>query len=362
MPSSRVLLDEQIFIFQKRGGVGRYFSELARALLAESEGESQGVIEVEFAFRFGRNVDADRLALLHRSRVPLGPHSLYLLNSPFRQLRGTLVHQTYYHKRFLHFRPSLPRAMTVHDMIPERFPELFSSDPHLAKSEYLRRANLIFCDSEATRRDLQEFHPDLDAIIRVVPHGVSAYWFSIRATSDPSENPQILYVGARHGYKDFQVLVQALQIARLPGLRLVLVGGSPLDASETLQLRAIPGLDLQHHTDVEDSTLRQLYSKSSAFVFPSRYEGFGLPVLEAMAVGTVVITSDTPALLETGANRALVFESGSPEDLASNIVRALSMSSDERQALIASGRDHARQMSWQRTAAQTVQGYLDAIS
>jgi glycosyltransferase involved in cell wall biosynthesis len=342
--------------------VGRYFSELARALLAESERESQGVIEVEFAFRFGRNVDADRLALLHRPRVPLGPHSLYLLNSPFRQLRGTLVHQTYYHKRFLRFRPSLPRAMTVHDMIPERFPELFSSDPHLAKSEYLRRANLIFCVSEATRRDLQEFHPDLNAAIRVVPHGVSPYWFNTGAPSDLSRKPHILYVGARHGYKDFQVLVQALQIAHVPELRLTLVGGPPLDASETVHLRAVPGLDVQHQTDVEDSTLRQLYSKCSAFVFPSRYEGFGLPVLEALAAGTVVITSDTPALLETGANRTLVFTSGSPDNLASTIVRALSMSSDERQALISSGRDHARQMSWQRAAAQTVQGYLDAIS
>lgn len=364
--SQRVVFDEQIFIMQKMGGVSRYFSDLIAGLL-ERENPT---FRTELSCVSGQSVIAIRRGQIKPSPTFQESPKIHYLRNTGARLRSRYArihHQTYYHRRFLKLPKHALRVATVHDMIPEKFPEFFLSNPHLEKMTYLRNCHAIVSVSESTRADLLNLRPELEPKVFTIPLGVRSFWFD---QSDPhagggvgqvaprrSQDGFLLFVGARDGYKNFDLLLTALAQLGHESPQLVVVGRERLSISECQRIHE---LDLDHvvrHVDADDEVLRHLYASAIGLVYPSRYEGFGLPVLEAMAAGCPVLASRSSSLPEVGAEAALYFEPESRESLLDQLNTLIGMPGDSRIQLCERSRARALELPIDSTVEKTARLY-----
>jgi glycosyltransferase involved in cell wall biosynthesis len=255
---------------------------------------------------------------------------------------------------------------TVHDIAPLAIPHLFGGPlKHLAARFYFasvrRRASRIITVSHFTRAELMA-HGIADARrISVIPNGVGSYWFE--GSAKETRGNRLLFVGNLKPHKNLERLVDVVEMARrhLP-LELVVVGrfagfrsgisGRLLDFMRTTAWIRLLG-------EVSDSELRAQYHEAAALVFPSMYEGFGLPVLEALAASCPVVCSAIPALQEiAGPPRESggvvdYFDPTSSVDMAAVILRRLTLEAAEREKLVTAGRKAAAAFLWDKTAQAT---------
>lgn len=354
----RVRYDNQIFVQQRHGGISRYFVELIRAF---QQNAGLGV-EPELGWRWTRNahaLEADLgrpLPLLGAKGVTLRWANRLAHRS---QPSADLLHATYYHPRDMPRGAERPLVVTIYDMTPELFPQLFAAgNPHMAKRDYVARASLILCISESTRSDLTAVYGDIEAPVVVTPLGVGPE-FGPAAPKPPWCPPRyVLFVGRRDGYKDFDVALESFaeMAPDQAGLTLLAVGGGAFnEVEEALIARSrLRGSVIQRAAS--EAELPGVFAGAEAFVFPSRYEGFGLPTLEAMASGTPTVLADSSSHPEAGGDAALYFPPGDASVLASQLARILA-DSDLSRNLAERGISRAALFSWARTAGETAAAY-----
>ena len=252
-----------------------------------------------------------------------------------------------------HFQYALPLAcpshavVTVHDLSFERDPDLMSRRDRaifrVVVPRAVRRARVVFAVSERTRRDLIDLYRTPADKIVVTPNAVDSAF-----TPDGEPDGYLLFVGAVQRRKN---PLAAANAAKDVGLPLVVVGPEKEpDLSRELERR---GADLRGY--VEKAELAALYRRALCVVLPSRFEGFGLPVLEAMACGTPVVAADEPALREVGGDAAVYADDAG---LADAVRRTLA----DRDAWSRAGIERARLFSWDETARRVVDGYRRALA
>lgn len=360
----RVLYDGKAFIRQHRSGVTRYLSELIREFKTNP---GLGVDPVT-PYRWVANSHLAE-SLPGYTRIPLPrrvrAQVLNVLNA--RRIRGSsdgadLVHHSLYEPSSLETWCAPRRVCTIYDFTFEHFPQFLEWDDHLeAKELFIERCDALICISQATHDDLIRFHPGLDKPSAVVPLGVGEEFF------DPEPAPirglperYVLYVGNRHPHKNVDLLLSAFAEihSNYPSVHLVLAGAYLPE--ETARLEELGIADRTVRLRVSDRQLPWLYHRAAAFAFPSRYEGFGLPVLEALAAGCPVAMSNAPALLELGSDVALVFDPDDRDTLAGQIERLLTDRS-LADSLREKGRRRAEEFTWRRTAELTVSAYDQAV-
>jgi mannosyltransferase len=347
----RVCLDSIIFALQRAGGISTYWAEFCRYLSQEPG--------MEVRFRMPRpciSIAAAR-ALPAGTRVTTDriPAALaqYL---PFRAERGWIHHSSYYR------RPLSPRAIgvvTVYDFTYERFGAGRERAMHSwLKAGAVRRANGVICISEHTRRDLLAHYPDVDpSRVVVIPLGVASERFFPVPPREINRGlaDAVLFVGQRAGYKRFALAVEA--VSRVPGLRLAIVG-SDLAADEIALLdRHLERRWAMLGRTASDEGLRRAYSSCFALIYPSSYEGFGLPVLEAMACGCPVVTNRLSSIPEAGGEAALYSADQTPEAYAEQ----LSGLTDPalRASCVHAGLARSEAFPWRRTFSSTIAFYRD---
>jgi len=259
-----------------------------------------------------------------------------------RRLGAELVHTQYAVPLFC----PCPAVVTVHDVSFARDPDLMGRKDRLvfrrAVPRAMRNAERVLTVSERTKADIAELYRLPPGRIVVTPNGVDALFRPGTGTHD-----YVLSVGAVQRRKNQLV---ALEAASAVGLPLVVVGPEK-DAKVADELRR-RGARLEGYVDVE--RLADLYRGAACLVQSSRYEGFGLPVLEAMASGTPVVTVPEPALREVAGDAAVFVEE---DALADGIRRAL----EERDLLVAAGLERARAFSWRATADRTLAVYREIL-
>ncbi|HEV8250543.1 MAG TPA: glycosyltransferase family 1 protein [Gaiellaceae bacterium] len=253
-----------------------------------------------------------------------------------------------------HFQHSLPlrcpcrAVVTVHDLSFERDREVMGVVDRLVFKTVVprsaRRASAVIAVSERTRADLVELYGVPRERIIVTPHGVDP----IFRPDGSAGGGYLLFVGAVQERKN---PLAALRAADETGLPLV-VAGPPKDAALAAELA---GRGASVRGWVEKAELAELYRGAAALVLPTRYEGFGLPVLEAMASGTPVVATPDPALQELAGNAAVYAE---PDELAGAVRRALA----RRGELAAAGLERAVRFSWRETARRTAEVYRRALA
>lgn len=356
----RILFDEQIFLLQKRGGISRYFTELLRTFLQVPE------LNIEPVLNFRKTSNESLLTLSKELELGISRNTKpkpiqiaqAIASNTFRFPKVDLLHHTFYSKTFWHSGYKGPRASTHYDMIPETFHQTrLGINPHLSKHWYFNNVNHILSISDSAKHDLLRIWPEIDTPISVThlgkPEGVKQDFQRLQG--------YIIFIGVRAGYKDAESLFRAF--ARLPeNLRgkLEFLGGDKFTESEK---DLIDNLGIQNYTtqrNVTDLELAEAYGKAHLFVFPSHYEGFGLPALEALQFGCRSILANTPALKEVAQNSADYFTPGNVDELSDALLIALSDGPHENPYLD-SGLTRARNFSWLQTAKDTAKIYHSLI-
>jgi len=335
-----VLLDGIIFSLQLHGGISVYFQELIKFA---DEHNLRGVVQVG--------------AL--KQRLPHGLKNIALDKTTYRSFERyracrisedfSLFHSSYYR---LPGRPDIPAVVTVHDFVYERFSHGARRFVHSRqKNAAIRAAQAIICVSESTRQDLLEYvGVKHGQSVQVIHNGVSDIFRPLEAP--PSPIPFVLYVGLRGGYKNFDLALRAM--AFLPDFELYCVGGGPLLPRELVGISDSVARRVRHVGFVDDEALNMLYNQAACLVYPSSYEGFGIPVVEAMRAGCPVVSVECQAVIEVGGAALTVAEGLDPRALADAIVKTVS---SDRSSLIERGLSVAKAYSWEKTHAKTLDVY-----
>ena len=258
----------------------------------------------------------------------------------------------------------LPAAsvVTVHDLIHFRVAEAASKLRRAAAGPVLRRvvagAGRVVCGSEASRDDLVAMLPGVGDRVRVIPYGVSDRFRGVPPVGPPPvEGAYLLCVGNQKPHKNLAAAVDVLARLRAGGrhaaLRLVLVGRRFAGGGVAERARAQGVEDaIVELGEIDDATLHRLYGGCTALLFPSRYEGFGLPVVEAMAAGAPVIASSTPAVAEAVDGVWPVYAPDDVAGMATQVEALLAAPADHGRA-VARGRARAAALSWATAARAT---------
>lgn len=354
------MYDGESFLRHARGGIPRYLAEL----IGEFEDDPALGITPVTPYRWVASrhlAERDRrfveIPLPRQIRLPV----LRRLNA--RRLRkvepADIVHHSYYQPEAFELWPGKRHITTVYDFIVERFPHVLPpGDDHIARhTEVIQRADAVICISETTRRDLHRFHPDYVKPVFTVPLGVSDAFFDPTPAKLPGLPAKyVLYVGNRTAHKNIDFLLEGFaELAKLhPDLHLVLVGAPGPTESDRIN-----GLGIEpktHRLRVSDAALPWTYRKASVLMYGSLWEGFGLPVVEAMASGCPVVIADIDALTEVGGDATLVFEQEDRVTLVDHLNRVLT-DPDEAERLRRAGLERAHHFTWRRTAEETAKVY-----
>jgi glycosyltransferase involved in cell wall biosynthesis len=267
------------------------------------------------------------------------------------------------------------RVVTIHDLIYARFPEahagLRDRGMRVLVPGAARRSDRVIADSQNTREDLQELLGVAPEKIDVVPLGVGASRRDVEPTgeSELRERLQlgsrevVLSLSAKRAHKNLRALLDALaELPREQRPMLVLPGYATEHEAELREHARARGLqdDVRFPSWVSAQELEGLWSLARVFVYPSLYEGFGLPVLEAMARGVPVACSNASSLPEVAGDAALMFDPHSPAQIAAALERLLSDSA-LRDELRERGLVRAGEFTWQRTARLTLESYARAL-
>lgn len=272
-----------------------------------------------------------------------------------RRLEPALVH-------FQHALPlaaTRPAVVTVHDLSFERDPSVMSWRDRtvfrLAVPRSARRADRVIAVSELTKRDLVELYRVEPEKVVVTPLAADPRFGP--EGDMPGGEPYVLFVGALQPRKEPTAAIEALALIGPEAPRIVLAGpdkGGRAD-TEAAAIRLAVRAEFRGH--VSDDELAALYRGAACLVFPSRYEGFGLPLLEAMASGTPVVATTAGALPEVAGDAAVLVEPGNPVALAGGIERALA----DHERLRAAGLARAASFSWAETTRRTLDVYRELL-
>ena len=346
----RITLDSIIFGLQRFGGISNYWAKVVEYVSVDPELAGNLVLPKHLTYRDFDDAWIQRMPIRWET---LDARICRYLKAPTDAGEG-IFHTPYYRIPRLNVKKYV---VTVHDFTYERYRSGLARFIH-TKQKYasIRRADAVLCISDSTRRDVIEFCPWVDATKLHVTHlGVDSNAFYQEPAKSHSANDQtVLFVGQRGGYKRFDLAIEAVR--QSPRLTLGVVGPNLTDGERTRLLTRL-GTRWCEFGPVSTADLRRLYSSAFAFIFPSDYEGFGLPILEAMACGCPVVAAALSSLPEVGGAAAFYAERQTGECYASAL-SALD-SAAVREEVIRRGLKRAKEFDWLQTLQKNKSVYLD---
>ena len=362
----RVAFDHQIFVMQPYGGISRYITKIAQSIL-----DTEHQVGVFAPLHINNHLSSLSKKIVYGKHVNRFPpktvrfflaYNQFLLSSKIVKWKPDVVHETYY-TRFGSAPKFCPTVITVYDMIHE----LFSDEMPLTDSTSalkriaVDRADAVICISENTKQDLIRLFGTPANKISVVHLGFDQFSSqeSLDLISDISESPFLLYVGQRAGYKNFIGLLKAVAASKklMADFKVIAFGGSRFSSSEKKLIHSLGFAEDQvRHQVGDDNVLGQLYASAKAFVYPSIYEGFGIPPLEAMAHHCPVISSNTSSMPEVIESAAEYFNPLDTDDMKYAIEKVV-YSESRIGILKALGEKRLMSFSWNKCSQETLNVY-----
>ncbi|MGI8770598.1 MAG: glycosyltransferase family 4 protein [Acidobacteriaceae bacterium] len=364
----RIFFDHQVTSLQDAGGVSRYHFELVRELGRRTDARVEYLLGWNASVLPFRELASPTVRVLSRTtslRPGIARYGLNaLLTNAVAPLRGCF---DIYHSTYQRWEPGVRyRRMvaTHHDSTPERFPELFPDAAAVIerKRRLYQRADAILCVSQASRADLLHYYEVDPGKVEVVYHGFRPLESAGEDRHPLQGTPYLLYVGSRATYKNFEALLRAMASGAVPeSMALLVAGGGHWLPKELERLQAL-GLERRVTLlpRVEETELANMYRHASLLVYPSLYEGFGFPPLEAMSLGCPVLVSRTSSLPEICGGAAFYFD---PGDHAALVDCLASLLADERvrRSRVELGRAQVERYTWKSAADATFALYCRCL-
>lgn len=375
----KILYDYQTLLRQKYGGISRYFYELA--------------INVE---RLDPDVNIDIVAILSQNYYFSNYKSMKSYNTnntiikyiarlinkitirskiSINNVMGKpydIIHPTYYSDYFMglnHKKNKL--VLTVHDMTHEKFlkdsKDLGCQRIMKMKRRMILKADFIIAISENTKKDLLEFYPQLkEEKIKVIYHGYNRI-DSNEVIEDSNKKlfleKYVLFVGTRVTYKNFTNFLRSASILCKEDkeLKILCVGGGKFNDSEIQKINELKLTDRIYQKYLNDKELELAYKNAQCFVFPSLYEGFGIPILEAFSNKCPVVLSNASCFPEIAMDAALYFDGNDVDNMASTISKVI-YDNKLKEILINKGIKRLKDFSWKETAKDTIEVYHKVLN
>lgn len=368
----RICIDARMMGPENTRGIGRYIEELVRHLLALGTDDRFVLVTRSADHPFKNHPRVETLA----ADIPwYGLAEQLKLPSVFRRAKADLIHVPHWNAPLLY---RGPLVVTVHDLLLRHFPASAKTSTRtwllrLAKrllyrvvvANAVRHARRILVPTEFVKQDVAYFFPSAASKIMVTGEGMP------KPELPPVPSPQspapsyFLYVGSAYPHKGLGDLLDAWPTihGRYPGLKLKIAGEKDVFMTRYERRVAEFGLqDVEFLGRVSDSGLARLYGDASALVFPTHFEGFGLPPLEALAHGCPVIASDIPVLREVlGKNGATYFRLGDTDGILAAVESVLAQPEKSRSAARAAAFELQARHSWPVSAALTLRAYGQSV-
>jgi glycosyltransferase involved in cell wall biosynthesis len=371
-----VIYDGLIFQAQTFGGISRLYREMMPRIGELDPAISMTILTTgRCRGELPRHRQISRRALLPVDDI-LRPHRLWggfwerartgVQRRALKSMTGDIWHSTYYTSPGSWGRPIV---VTVLDMIHERFPQYFSRSRHerfrLQKEGAVSSADAVICISETTKNDLIHFYHADEMKIRVIPLAPSSAFRKLERIPDHplalTNEPFLIYVGGRGLYKNFREVVDAYGgWAYRKAVAMAVVGPAWSNEERALLVERDILDRVKLYVDIDDAALCQLYNRAAGLVFPSFYEGFGLPLLEAAACGCPIVASRIPTTLDIMGEDAIYFEPGKVGDLTGALTKAIQEGRDSIRA--GRGLEIAERYSWKKTASDTIALYRRLVN
>jgi len=353
MNKIKIYFDNTIFRAQKIGGISIVFCELIKLL------KLNGALDLHMLLN-GEN--ADNLVFESISN-DLNIHKEFQLPKvllPFFPVlrilpKGVIFHTTY--TRYS-FQKDIKKIITIHDLGYEHgiMRKGLKRAVHLFfKKIAIKNADGIICVSKNTYDDLYHFYDNIlqNKIVEVIYNGLSKEYFNFTNNDLSDKSHSILYVGGRQAYKNFEKTVMA--VSELKDFNLIIAGGGPMSDQHRKLLDRHLNLRYTIECNLSTEQLKEIYSKSYCLVYPSSYEGFGLPLIEAMASGCPVIACDNSCIYEITGDAAILISKPEIVEIKEAVISLKNES--VRRELIEKGRVNAAKFSWENTVRDTMKFY-----
>lgn len=360
-----IFFDYQAFE-QPYGGISRYFCELITGVNNEAQHHAH------LSLLWSNNVHLREYGIPVRSYPFIKRHRLFnKTNRLYNRLDATvnkydIYHTTYFNDFLVPYIGSSPCVTTFYDMTYERLSHRvaeLSNDKWIIpqKRKIAQRASHLIAISESTKQDMVEFlgvPPEKITVTYLSSPFVQNHESLTDKTTDP---PYLLYVGKRYEYKNFIPFLKAIaHVLIRHQVVLICAGGGDLTSQEKSIIQELALDKLVKYKEINDTILQDLYKRAISFVFPSLYEGFGIPVLEAFACNCPCVVSNTSSLPEVAGEAAIYMDPTDSGSMAHATEKSI-LDNDLRNKLIKCGRQQLSRFSWQRTVDDTLDVYKKLI-
>lgn len=357
----RILYDYQIMLEQKYGGISRCFCELA-SQYKKIYDDKVGIVAIgnknyylEELMGY-KAIDLSQWWFGTEAKEKFVKINQMIVKKLCDKGYVDILHSTWYDSYLLDIE-NCRHVITIHDMIQEKILE-YKADRRLIrlKKKLIEKADKVITVSVHTKNDILELYPEIpENKIAVVYNGGCIQKIPSKCNFELPDK-YILYVGARQSYKNFNNFIKAIKIVmqRYDDLFLVCVGGNAFSGNERNMLKSIRNRILQVNAD--DKDLAYLYRHAVEFVFPSKYEGFGIPIVEAFSCYCPVVLSNASCFPEIAKDAALYFDPDDVEDMADKMERVI-IDDTLRKRLIRKGYSRSKLFTWEKNAREMYQIY-----
>ena len=369
----KILFNNTIFFNQKVGGISRYICCLGNELI--NLNLDVKIVAPIFKNIYLKNFPGKNFRGTYFPRYPmynfLEKYSNFILKKNILKFSPDIIHDTYYSKNIV-FTKDSKKIITVHDLIHEKYSDSYKKSEEIInlKKTAFKNCNHFICVSNNTKKDLIEYYKIPENKISVIYHGANHllkyqnyeeknfFYKEKNKKGKVYEKPYILYVGKRSKYKNFNLIIDVFSKSKKlsKDFDIICFGGEKFSKEENEKFYKLNIVNNLKNVNQSDDELKNYYLKARALIFPSLYEGFGLPLVESMSLGCPIFCSNTSSMPEICGNAAIYFNPLEVEDLLHKLENNL-YSEKNLSNLISKGYKEINKFSWKKAAMETLKVY-----
>jgi len=356
----KIAISNSIFFTQKSGGISRYFVEISKQIIKDNNNDLKIISMINKNY-FLKDIPKKNKISLYMKRYPnfklLEKLNNYASQIYLNKFNPDIFHESYFSNNF-YVKKNISKVITIYDTIHEKFSEYYSKEQINQKKIIIDKYDHFICISENTKKDFIEIYKVPESKVSVT-YLAGNHFTDLKKNQLPKneEDIFILYVGPRKLYKNFEIIYKTIEKSKnLRNVKVICFGGEKFTDEENIKYSKINIKQIYG----SNTDLLKLYCSATCLIVSSKYEGFCIPIVEAMQLGCPVISSENPTTKEIGLDAVIFFKQDSVEDLSNKIEKIL-YDSNFRNIYVKKGLERAKFFSWKKCTKETMNIYKTII-